>query len=121
MAISNFMYPRTISVTRPQGQSGVGAVGYSGVTKATESPVLSGIPANIQAKTTMARQPTGSLPAAPPGPIVWRVFIARNIVANGVILDRDIITDDLGCRYEVQAAYWNSMGWNIAATRLEAH
>ncbi|OCJ12474.1 hypothetical protein A6U86_05480 [Rhizobium sp. AC27/96] len=116
----SFMYPRTIAVTRPTGQTGVGNVGYSGVLKSTETPVVSGIPANIQAKTTMARTYAGSLPAAPPGPIVWRVFIPLRAVANGVILDRDIITDDLGERYQVEAAYWNSMGWNIACIRLEA-
>lgn len=115
------MYPRTVAITRPQGQTGVGNVGYSGVLASTEVPVVSGIPANIQAKTTMARVPNGSLPAQPPGPIVWRVYIPLNAVAMGVIKDRDVVTDDLGDRYQVEAAYWNSMGWNLACIRLEAH
>ncbi|MBM7045438.1 hypothetical protein [Rhizobium lusitanum] len=115
-----FIYPRTIAVTRPQGQTGVGDVGYSGVLESTETAVISGIPANIQLKTAQSRQTSGGLPAAPPGPPVWRVFIPLNAVAKGVIVDRDIVTDDLGERYQIIAAYWNSMGWNIACIRLEA-
>lgn len=114
------MYPRRISVTRPAGQTGIGDVGYSGVEIDTETPVVSGIAANIQAKTTMARVPNGSLPAQPPGPIVWRVYIKRGLVADDVIKDRDIITDDLGRRFQVEADYQNSMGWNIPCVRLEA-
>ena len=114
------MYPRTIAVTRPSAPVGVGYTGgYSGALKSTETPVVSGIAASVQAKTTMARPVAGALPSAAPGPIVWRVFIARGIVADGVIKDRDIITDDLGRRFQVEAAYSNSMGWNIACTALE--
>ncbi|KAA0686011.1 hypothetical protein DTW90_34560 [Neorhizobium sp. P12A] len=116
----SFLYPRTISVTRPQGQTGVGNVGYSAVEKGTEAPVISGIPASVQAKTTMARVPNGSLPAQPPGPIVWRVYIPNGKVPDGMIQDRDIITDDLGRRFQVEADYVNSMGWNIPCIRLEA-
>ncbi len=116
----SFLYPRTITVTRPQCQDGVGNVGYSATLKSTETPVISGVAANIQAKTTMARTPSGSLPAQPPGPIVWRVFIKRGLVADTIIQDRDIITDDLGRRFQCEAAYVNSMGWNIACVRLEA-
>lgn len=114
------MYPRTIAVTRPSAPTGVGYTGtYSGELKSTETPVVSGIAANVQAKTTMGRIIAGALPSAAPGPIVWRVFIARGVVADGVIKDRDIITDDLGRRFQIEAAYVNSMGWNIACILLE--
>lgn len=116
----SFLYPRTIAVTRPTGPSGVGNVGYSGVLPSTETPVVSSAPANIQAKTTLSRTYTGALPAAPPGPIVWRVYIPFKAVPKGTIKDRDIITDDQGIRYQVEAAYWNSMGWNLACIILEA-
>jgi hypothetical protein len=118
----SFLFPRVISVTRPASPAGVGAVGYMGVTKGTETPIIANIPASIQAKTTMARQPAGSLPAASPGPIVWRILIPLSAnVARDVIKDRDLITDDLGDRYQVEAAYWGSLGWNLATIRLEAH
>ena len=114
------MYPRTIAVTRPSAPVGVGYTGaYSGELKSSETAVVSGIAANIQAKTTMARVYSNALPSAAPGPIVWRVFIARGVVADSVIKDRDIITDDLGRRFQVEAAYVNSMGWNIACILLE--
>lgn len=117
--MNSFIYPRTIAVTRPVAPTGVGYQGYSATQSGSETAIVSGIPANIQAKTTLSR-PAG-LPGAPPSPIVWRIYIPLDAVANGVILDRDIITDDLGCRYQVEASYWNSLGWNIAAIRLEAH
>lgn len=116
----SFMYPRVIAVTRPSAPVGVGYTGsYSGELKSTEIAVISGIAANVQAKTTMGRTVAGALPSAAPGPIVWRVFIARGLVADGVIKDRDIITDDLARRFQVEAAYQNSMGWNIACIALE--
>lgn len=117
----SFLYPRTIAVTRPKGPAGVGYVGYSSPLQANEDPVVSGIPANIQLKSTPSRTTADGLPSAPPGPPVWRVYIPRSAVAKDVIRDRDIITDDLNVRYQISGAYWNSMGWNIACVRLEAH
>jgi len=118
----SFLYPRVIVVTRPSAPVGAGYTGgYAGALKSTETAVVSGIAANIQAKTTMGRTLAGTLPSAAPGPIVWRVFIALGLVADGVIKDRDIITDDLGRRFQIEAAYSNSMGWNIACIRLETH
>lgn len=116
----SFLYPRLVSVSRPTGPTGAGYVGYSGVNTSTETPVIANVPANIQAKTTLSRSSGGALPAAPPGPIVWRVFIPLNAVPKGTIKDRDIITDDEGNRFVVEASYWNSMGWNLATIRLEA-
>lgn len=118
--VDTFLFDRVIAVTRPTGQTGVGAQGYSGVQQGTETPVVSNIPACIQSRATSSRLGRELFPAAAPGPIVWRVFIPENMVADDVIKDRDIITDDLGRRFQVEAAYPTQMGWNIAAVILEA-
>lgn len=117
----SFIYPRTIAITRPVENLAVGIQPYSGVQQATETPVVSGIPASVQAASGSARPRGGDLPASPPAPIQWNVFIPRGKVANGIIQDRDVVTDDLGDRYQVSAAYWNSMGWKLLTIRLEAH
>lgn len=118
----SFMYPRIVAISRPVAPSGTGFVGYSGTTPTNETVVLSGVSASIQVKTTSSRERATDLPAAPPSPIVWNVIIplSENI-AVGTIKDRDIVTDDVGDRYQIEAAYWNSLGWSLACIRLEAH
>jgi len=116
-----FIYNRTITITRPAAHTTVGPVGYGGVTQATETAVLSGLKASIQAKSGSTRPRAGDLPASPPAPIGWNIYLPRNAVANGVIKDRDIVTDDNGDRYQVDAANWTPMGYKLMTIRLEAH
>lgn len=115
----SYLYPRTITVTRPTKQTGVGAQPYGGATIATESFVVDDVPASIQQKKE------GSAPAAGlPGDAVkrtsWRIFIPLAALADGVIQTHDVVTDDLGVRYQVGAPYWNSLGYNLLAERLES-
>lgn len=117
----SFLYPRTISIRRANAHAAIGAVGYGGVTEADETVVVSGLPASIQAKSGSARTRSGDLPAAAPGPVQWNIFLPKSAAANGTILDRDIVVDDLGERYMVDAAYWNSLGYQLKTIRLEAH
>jgi hypothetical protein len=111
----SFVYPRTISISRPTQPNGVGAVGYGAELPATETPVASNVPASIQQKKE-GRMPGAGLPGDARATI-WRIFF--NSLQNGTVADRDIITDDLGIRYQVQAAYWNSLGYNCLCERLE--
>ena len=115
----SFIYPRLATITRPV--SGGGAVGirtnYSGVVTASETTIATGIKCSIQFKTT-GNAPLQSLAADIRARTQWRVFMPT--VALGVIQDRDIVTDDLGQRYQVNANYWNSLGYNLYCERLEA-
>lgn len=111
----SFLYPRTISISRPTQPVGVGAVGYGAELPATETAIASGIAASIQQKRD-GKMPGAGLPGDARSTL-WRIFF--NGLASGFVVDRDIITDDLGIRYQVQAAYWNSMGYNCLCERLE--
>jgi len=114
----SFMYPRTLTVTRPVLSTAVGAKGYGGVTSAAETTVATGIPASIQ---YYKRNDSGelSLPANA-GKSLWRVMVPPASAALGLFQTRDILTDDLGQRYQVAVPYWNSMGHALIAERLEA-
>ncbi len=116
----SFIYPRTIAITRPAAGAAVGDAGYSGVSSDNETAVVSGLAASIQFK-----RPSGGLASRLPADVVaksiWIIFIPPSAgVANGVVLDRDIVTDDLGQRYQVAANYWNSLGYALGCERLEA-
>lgn len=115
----SFHYPRTIAITRPSVQSGVGVVGYGGVQQSNETPVASGIQAAIQEKKEGGK-PDARLPADASRRTYWKVLIPLAALANGTINDRDIVTDDLGARYQVISNYWNSLGYNLLCERLEA-
>lgn len=114
----SFIYPRTITITRPGEQTGVGALGYGAELTSTETPVASGIAASIQLKKEGA-PPTADLPGDVAKTPFWVVFIPASAMALGVIQRRDIVTDDLGIRYQVQAPYWNSLGYNLFVQELE--
>lgn len=119
---NTFLYPRVVAITRPVGPSGKGYVGYSGAEASEETPVASGVPASIQVDRSSSRQRSDDLPAAPPSPVVWKIYIpAFANIAKGAIEDRDVATDDNGDRYQIEAAYWHPMGWTLSAIRLEAH
>lgn len=110
-----FLYPRTIQITRPVQQSGVGALPYGGSTVATETSIASNVPAAIQLK-----KEGGKMPADLPLDIAKRSF--WNIFFNlplGTVLDRDIITDDTNLRYQVSASYWTPLGYQCLCERLE--
>lgn len=114
----SFLYPRTISVRRQTAQAGVGVLPYSGTQAAQETVVASGLPASIQnrgqanSETNLPSDPKGGAPR-------WRILIPRGASPLGQITERDVIVDDLGKRYLVIAAYWNSLGHNLHASLLE--
>lgn len=111
----SFMYPRTITITRPAVTSSVGAIGYQGLDPTNETTIQSGVPANIQ-RAENVRQLYENLPGDVARGSVWRIFFN---LPNGTVLDRDIITDDLNVRYQVMASYWNSMGYKAICERLQ--
>lgn len=114
----SFVYPRTVAVTRPTQEAGIGAVGYGGQMPGTEDPVATDLPASIQFRKAHGGNEAG-LPGDA-GRSGWRILIPKGAAALGLIQARDIVTDDLGDRYQVAGAYWNSLGYNLSAERLEA-
>lgn len=116
-----FIYPRTISIRRPSAPAtgAVGAQPYQALVPADESVIASGLPASIQEKGRAGRGDVG-LPADTTQATIWQIFIPGASAALGGIQNRDIVVDDLGNRYQVIAAYWNSLGFKLKVTLLEA-
>lgn len=116
----NFIYPRTIAISRPGAAPVAGDGGYSGLPQGSETTVATGIPASIQFSRS-GSQPLAKVPSDVAGratPV--DVLIPRNALTNGTVELRDIVTDDLGQRYQVIAPYWDSMGYALRVMLLEA-
>ncbi|VVC76000.1 hypothetical protein AQUSIP_13010 [Aquicella siphonis] len=113
----SFIYPRTISISRPNPTTGIGALPYQGLDPTDETVLFTGIPASIQSRGATANK--AGLPADTKGTPVWVIIIPLQYCPNGSILERDVITDDLGNRYQVAAAYWNSLGYQCESEKLQ--
>lgn len=113
------LYPRVVAVTRPATNETPGGQDYSGTQKATETAIVSGLPASIQF-TGRLSTPLGGTPSDATDRAGFRILIPAFAAADGLITERDIVTDDLGKRYQVFAGYWDSLGYNLQAELLEA-
>lgn len=115
----SFIYPRTITITRPGAQTQ--KVGFQEQSpssqKKLEKELACDIPASIQAQKASGKPPVG-LPGDGAAQ-TWRVFTPRSELDDGLVQDRDIITDDLGRRFQVVADYSNSLGAAFIVQRLE--
>lgn len=115
----SFIYPRTIAITRPAIDTDVGySPTYSGTEPSTETPVAQDLPASIQMKKERGK-PDPGLPADAAAKTFWTVMIPLGAAALGLIQTNDIITDDLGNRYQVNGPYWNSLGYALLTELLE--
>lgn len=113
----SFMYPRTVAISRPVSVANVGAQAYGGLVASNETSIATGLSASIQLKKQQASKDYPDLPGDS-GHTQWRIFVQG--AALGLISVRDIVTDDLGQRYQVMAPYWNSLGYNLFCERLES-
>lgn len=114
----SFLYPRRVQFLRPGAQAGEGKLGYGGETEADEAVVAEDIPCNIELRRE-GQKNTAGLPGDGTRP-TYDARIPRRALANGTVLDRDVMVDDLGQRYLVVANYWNSLGYALRVERLEA-
>jgi hypothetical protein len=111
----SFLYPRLIAISRPAVADEPSLTpAYSGLDPVAETPVAKDIRASIQLDRQGQNNATG-LPSDGKATL-WRVLFRRE---NGLLQARDVITDDLGVRYQVLAPYWNSLGYNALVERLE--
>jgi len=121
--MSNFIYPRVVAIKRQAAQSGVGAQAYGATSKATETTVATGVICSMQARGGGAKLPAG-LPADT-FLNLYNVFIGRWAsskagLVNGSIKDTDYLIDELGSRYHVVSAYWDSLGFRLVCEEQEA-
>ncbi|MDE2354163.1 MAG: hypothetical protein KGL17_03980 [Betaproteobacteria bacterium] len=109
---------RSLMVSRDVRTPTVGAVGYSGLAPATLTPVL-GAPGKLWPASVLAgpkKESSSGLPAGVKN-ANWKVMLPPSVPVT--IYPGDILTDDLGQRYSVEAAEQTDTGWRITA--FEAH
>ena len=113
----SFIYPRTVSIRRQNVQTTAGVQPYSGNLATNETVIAPGLAASIQEKRERST-PDAGLPSDAYARAGWSIFIPSS--DRTLIRERDIVVDDIGKRYQVLAAYWNSLGYKVAADLLEA-
>ncbi len=111
----SFIYPRTVTITRPTPDTGIGVRPFSAEQANQETLILANVAASIQYDST-TRKLTAGLPADIYTGSRWMMFICAPL---GTMQDNDIITDDLGIRYQVHASYWDSFGYNAKCEKLQ--
>ena len=123
----SFLYPRVISIARPNSTptedvgaaSDIGAQGISAERGAPdESLILENLPASIQEDRQGQRNPVG-LPTDAKYEPIYKIFIPKSAAALGQIKSRDVVIDELGIRYQVFAPVWDSLGYRLGAIVLE--
>jgi len=107
---------RVVNVLRPQGLTGVGAVGYGGNTDAAETALVTQYPASVLQGTKGDKSPTG-LPGDTRVP--WWIVLLPPIPGTPILRTGDIITDDLARRYAISSAELTDLGWRIVAMQQE--
>src|SRR5690348_16724962 len=107
---------RTVTVYRPQQQTGVGAVGYGGNTASNQTAIASNWPASLLQAAKAANNPIG-LPGD--GKQASWALLMPAIPGGVVIKNNDIVTDDLGSRYLVYSAELTDLGWRMQLTESE--
>jgi hypothetical protein len=119
----SFLYPRTITFTRPGAQP-TDQVGFQSAAPsgdpAAETPIPGApdnIPANIELRGRQGTNPVG-LPSDSQQD-EWNITIPKRALAKGVLMDGDIGTDDEGARYQIRV-YWNSLGYALRGIKLKA-
>jgi len=102
---------RTINFLRAPAASGVGALGYGGITADNEHALMSGWPASVL-QGTKGEKGDAILPGDTKTPW-WNILVPAY---PGVVLrSSDIVTDDLDRRYTISSAELTDAGWRLTA------
>ena len=109
----NYLFPRTVTVTRPQGVTGLGAQGYSGLSQTSETPVATA-KAHIQ-PDRQGKPPLAGLPGDAVGQPTWKIMLK---LPKGTVRKRDVLTDELGNRFQVVYAAWTPLSTTVLAVDL---
>ena len=113
--------PRTITIKRPADDTGAGEVGYQGVSQASETVIADSLPALITASGAASTAQHGGLPADSPNPFRWRIVLLGAWVQSlPLIMERDIVYDDMGRRFQVSGYEPSELGAMIHVIRLMA-
>lgn len=112
------IYNRTVTISRPNVDVNVGTQPYSGTTEINETVIYPNIPAAIQLKSA-GRILLTNLPSDARHQVEYVVNLQSASAPFGTVQITDIITDDLGIRYQAFAATWTVFGYELSLTLLE--
>jgi hypothetical protein len=107
---------RTVTVSRPQQQTGVGAVGYGGNTKSNQTAIVTGFPAALLL-AAKAEVNTVKLPGD--GRAVAYQLLLPPIPGAVQLKNDDIVEDDLRNRYVIFGAELTDLGWRCTVMESE--
>lgn len=116
-----FYFERTITIARPgirAGTAPVGKQGYGGSSRADEVVRYTDIPASIQYSAT-ARTTGVQLPSDARVLTDWKIIVPVGYLPDDAVDERDIVTSDLGKRYQVLAARPSRLGFQMRASLLQ--
>lgn len=116
----SFLYPRTIGVQRAQQTFSV----TDGATQ-TLTAILSDVPCMIDLK----RPKGNSIPVGFPGksntdapmPYWYMTCPGSSVPAANTIQQADMVTDDAGLTYKVEAVWWTPIGTVLACEPYRPH
>jgi hypothetical protein len=101
---------RTVSIFRPQGQTGFGLGAYGGNIDAAETLLVAGRPCSIL-QGTKGEKAESNLPGDTRSPW-WTILIPYGGVS---LTTDDIMVDDLGLRYVLSSVELSDLGYRITA------
>ncbi len=110
----SFLFPSLIRLSRPQGITGAGAQPYSGLSQAKETVIVTAAKAHIQ-PDRQGQAPLSGLPADAAGQPTVKIILK---LPKGIVQRRDVLTDDLGSRYQAIQAVWTPLGTTVLAVTL---
>ena len=110
----SFLFPNLVRLSRPQGNAALGAQPYSGLSQAKETTIVTSARAHIQPER-QGQAPLAGLPADAAGQPTWKVILK---LPKGTIQKRDVLTDELGNRYQAIYAAWTPLATTVLAVDL---
>ena len=110
----SFLYPNSVRVSRPQGSDALGAQAYSGLTQQQETTIVTRASAHIQPERQGAK-PLPGLPGDAEGQPTWKVILK---LPKCTVQVRDVLTDELGTRYQAVYAAWTPLATTVLAVRM---
>ena len=108
---------RVLTISAPQVQTGVGALGYGGSTTANATQLVTGYPASVL-QGTKGEKSVMQLPGDTRAPW-WQVLLPA-LPGGIVLLNNYLMTDELGKRYKISSAELSDLGWRITAAEMDS-
>ena len=119
--MASVLFPRTITVKRPIGAATKGDVGFQSVNLTQEVEIISGVPANLHMAGLGHNTGFGGGIVGDSPLVGWSITISAGWSKRlPIIMERDIIYDDLGRRFQVSGYEPTVLGTIISCVRLKS-